>query len=558
MVRLVIAFFILGLGLPAQAEDWPMLGRDHTHNAVSLEKGSPTDWQIEAPFDQGQPIKAAGNIRWKAKLGSPSMGGPVVANGLVWVGTNNGNPRDSSFTKDASVLICFTEKDGKFLWQYVSPRLGEHHQDCPWHSMGSTPYIEGDFLWIVTNRCETLCLDVGPLRLGKGAPKEVWKRDMRKDFGVHPHAPLMAGGFSPAPMANADRLFVVTGNGVDEGGIHVPAPQAPSLICFDKKTGRTLWTDASTGKDILHDQRSSPLVFDLKGRTKVVVGQGDGWLRSFDATTGKLIWKCNLNPIGATYTLGSRGRKSYAMATPVLYDEHVYIAPGRDPEIGAGDNELFCVDPTGMGDVSAELDGGRGKGRPNPNSRVAWRYGGAGKEEDMRAYLFSRTLANCTIRDGLVYACDITGYAHCLNAKTGQSYWWHDLKAEVWATPLWADDKVHMTTLEGDVWIFAHGKEKKLLKTVAMNGLIRVAPIYANGTLYVMNDSTLYAIQDMKRSFCFLESPLSPGKHHVLPLRLGPRTCWPNGSSDHICPSPSPRRGKLASMARPGSRECLD
>jgi len=493
----VIAFFTLGLGLPSQAEDWPMFGRDHTHNAVSPEQGAPADWQIEVRAEQGQAAKAARNIKWAAKLGGLSLGGPVVANGLVWVGTNNSNPRDPAATKDASVLMCFRENDGKFLWQYVSPRLSLYEGDGPMHSMGCTPLIEGDLLWLFTNRCELLCLDVEPLRRGEGPPKEKWKKDMRKDFGVHSRAPLMAAGFSPSPASDRERVFAVTGNGVDEGGALLPAPHAPSLICFDKKTGHVLWKDASPGSDIIHDQRSSPLVFDLKGRTQVVVGQGDGWLRSFEAATGKLIWKCNLNPIGAKYTLGG-GRKNYAIATPVLYDDRIYIAPGRDPEIGGGDNELFCVDPRGAGDVSAELDDGRGKAKPNPNSRVVWRYGGQGKEEDMRRYLFNRTLANCTIRDGLVYACDITGFAHCLDAKTGHCYWWHDLQAEIWATPLWVDGKIYIATSDGDVWIFAHGKEKKLLKTIEINGPIRVTPIFANGTLYVMNDSTLYAIQGTK------------------------------------------------------------
>jgi outer membrane protein assembly factor BamB len=57
----------------------------------------------------------------------------------------------------------------------------------------------------------------------------------------------------------------------------------------------------------------------------------------------------------------------------------------------------------------------------------------------------------------------MVGYAYCLDAKTGQLYWWHDLKTEVWATPLWADGKLYIATVDGDVWIFSHGKEKKLL-----------------------------------------------------------------------------------------------
>jgi outer membrane protein assembly factor BamB/precorrin-6B methylase 2 len=368
--------------------------------------------------------------------------------------------------------------------------------------MGSTPLVEGDRLWLITNRCEVLCLDIGPLRRGEGVPKQLWKVDMRKQFGVFPHAPMMAAGFTPSPVADAERVFAVTGNGVAEDLATVPAPDAPSLVCFDKQTGKVLWQDASPGKGIMHAQRSTPLVLAAGGRTQVVVGQGDGWLRSFDASTGRLIWKCDLNPKGARYEpVGARGLKNYVMATPVLYEGRIYLAPGQDPEHYDGPGAIFCIDPTGEGDVSAELDDGRGKGKPNPKSRVVWRYGGpAGPaaQQLKRDELFSRTLANCTVHDGLVYACDVVGYLNCLDARTGRLYWWQDLKAAVWCAPLWADGKVYAASEDGDVEIFAHGKEKKHLTTVAMDEPIHVTPVYANGTLYVMSDRALYAIGGTK------------------------------------------------------------
>jgi len=487
---------------PTRADDWPMFGRDRTHNAVGPEKGTPTDWQNQLGPEKGLGPRAARNIKWTARLGSSNLGGPVIANGLVWVGTNNYSARDPHSKKDASVLMCFRESDGKFLWKYVSPRLSKMFQDGPRHSMGSTPLVEGDRLWLITNRCETLCLNIGPLRRGEGPPREVWKTDMRTEFGVFPHAILMAAGLSPSPATDGDRLFTVTGNGVDEDHITIPAPDAPSLICFDKRSGRALWKDYSPGKDIMESQRSSPLVIEAGGRVQVVIGQGDGWLRSFESESGKLIWKCDLNPKGAKFSLGGRGRKNYIMATPVYYDGRVYIAPGQDPEHGEGENELFCIDPTGTGDVSAELSDGRGKGKPNPNSRVLWRYGGPASEKEQkeleRSYLFSRTLANCTIQDGLVYACEIDGYVFCLDALTGHRYWWHDTKAGIWSAPLWADGKVYLGTEDGDIWIFAHGREKKILNQIQMDEPIRVTPIYANGILYVMTNASIYAIHGQR------------------------------------------------------------
>jgi outer membrane protein assembly factor BamB len=485
-----------------------MFGRDRTRNAVSPEAGAPADWQVEVRDKSGAVEKAARNIRWSARLGTRSLGGPVIAGGLVWVGTNNGHPRDERDTYlrrdgrreplDKSVLMCFRERDGQFLWQYTSPRLGEMVLDGPWHSMG-TPLVEGDRLFLLTNRCETLCLDIGPLRHRAGPPKEVWRVDLRKQFGVVPHADLMASGFAPTPAADARRLFAVTSNGVAEDHLTVPAPDAPSLVCFDKADGKALWADASPGKGILHSQRSSPLLVEVNGRTLVVVGQGDGWLRAFDAATGKVIWRCDLNPKGAKYEMGGRSRRNYVMATPVYCDGRIYIAPGQSPEHGGGgENELFCIDPGGAGDVSAELDDGPGKGKPNPNSRVVWKYGGPAPKGGDRDYLFGRTLANCTAHGGLVYACDIEGFVYCFDAKTGQLHWRHDTKADIWCAPLWVDGKVYLATNDGDVHIFAHGRAKKLLATVEVGGNVLTTPVFANGTLYVMTEHTLSAIQAPK------------------------------------------------------------
>ena len=68
-----------------------MFGRDATRNPVSPEKDPPVDWNIgEIDAKTGQWIKdKAWNIKWVARLGSMTCGDPVVADGLVWVGTNN-------------------------------------------------------------------------------------------------------------------------------------------------------------------------------------------------------------------------------------------------------------------------------------------------------------------------------------------------------------------------------------------------------------------------------------------------------------------------------------
>ena len=61
-----------------------MWGGTPDRNMVSNMKGLPTEWDV----------KTKKNVKWVADLGSQSYGNPVVAGGMVFVGTNNELVRD--------------------------------------------------------------------------------------------------------------------------------------------------------------------------------------------------------------------------------------------------------------------------------------------------------------------------------------------------------------------------------------------------------------------------------------------------------------------------------
>src|SRR5262249_13398656 len=89
------------------ADDVTMFGGTPLRNMVNTkEKNPPTEWDVEKKL----------NIKWVADLGSKSYAGPVVANGVVYVGTNNEAEKDPKTVGDYGVLIAFAESDGKFLW----------------------------------------------------------------------------------------------------------------------------------------------------------------------------------------------------------------------------------------------------------------------------------------------------------------------------------------------------------------------------------------------------------------------------------------------------------
>ncbi|MFL5339390.1 MAG: PQQ-binding-like beta-propeller repeat protein [Gemmataceae bacterium] len=497
--------------------DWPGFGGSPARNMANLvERGLPVEWETGV---EDRPRK---NIKWVAKLGSRAFGGPTIARGQIYVGTNNEVPRNARdrdlrklnpITKqpvalDKGVLMCFRESDGKFLWQHVNDKLPSSLvHDWPHEGVCSTPTAEGNRVWYVSNRCEVVCLDAEGFANGnQGVTDEpyqdatdadvLWRYDMMKHLNVFPHNMSAC-----APLIVGDTLFVITSNGVDEGHVNIPSPNAPSFIALDKNSGALLWKDSSPGKNIMHGQWAHPAFANIGGVPQVIFPGGDGWLRAFAPTTGQPLWQFDCNPKDAVYKLGPDGTRSDFIAAPVIYEGKVYIGVGQDPEHTDGAGHLWCINPAGKsGDISPELVTDAKtwppRTKPNPNSGLGWHFGGPDKNPNaQREFVFGRTMSTCAIHDGLLYAAELYGFLHCLDAQTGKLYWQHDLKGAVWGSPMWADGKVYVGTGDGDVWVFRSGREKRLLAKVEMEQPIRTTPIAAHGVLYIMTESNLYAIE---------------------------------------------------------------
>ena len=112
-----------------------MWGGTPDRNMVSNMKGLPTEWDV----------KTKKNVKWVADLGSQSYGNPVVAGGMVFVGTNNEALRDPKQPGDRGVLMAFKEDTGEFLWQQTHEKLTSGRaNDWPYQGVASSPLVEGD------------------------------------------------------------------------------------------------------------------------------------------------------------------------------------------------------------------------------------------------------------------------------------------------------------------------------------------------------------------------------------------------------------------------------
>ncbi len=450
----------------AAGADWPMWGGNPSRNMVSAETGIPRTWDVNSRV----------NVKWVAEIGSQSYGNPVIADGKVFLGTNNELLRDEAFEGDRGVVMAFDESSGEFLWQATHAKLAAGRvNDWPEQGVCSSPAVVDGAVYYVSNRAEVLAVDADGFRDGendgpyrseeKQDPTDadiLWVVDMYNDLGVFPHN--MA---ATSPLVVGDILFVNTSNGVDESHINIPSPRSPSFLALNRKTGEILWEDRSPGRNILHGQWSSPAYGEAGGREQVVFAGGDGWLYSFVPETGDLIWKFDTNPKESEWKQG-RGDRNNLIATPVMLDGKVYIAVGQDPEHGEGVGHLWAIDATGSGDVT--------------ESHVVWHHP------------FRRTISTVAIHGGIVYAANFSGFFHALDLGTGEMLWEHDMLAAVWGSPFVVDGKVLLGDEDGDLSVLKAGPELEVLSEVNFGNVIYSTPVAANGTLFVMTRSHLYAI----------------------------------------------------------------
>jgi outer membrane protein assembly factor BamB len=293
-------------------------------------------------------------------------------------------------------------------------------------------------------------------------PDIIWRYDMMEEIGVMQHNMANA-----SPVSYGDLIYVNTSNGQDESHVNVPSPKAPAVIAVNKKTGKLVWEDNSVGEKVLHGQWSSPAVGKVGETVQVALGQGDGWVRGYEALTGKKLWEFDMNPKDSVWPK----TRNEVISTPVYHEGVVYIANGQDPEHGEGVGHLYAIDPTKTGDIT---ETGR-----------LWHY------DKIR-----RSISTGSFYNGILFYSDFSGFLHAVDAKTGKPYWTHDMFAAIWGSPMVIDGKVYLGDEDGDVTVLAADKTLKVIAESNMGSSVYSTPVPAHGTLFIVNRNQLFALAE--------------------------------------------------------------
>jgi outer membrane protein assembly factor BamB len=365
-------------------------------------------------------------------------------------------------------LLCFDAKgmqdgnDGPFLDESADiggAPVTKHLGDVIWkvrvqelfpaitldHGYAGTPLLLGDQIWITSNHA------IGTHQLQR--PCSLY----HKEHGPEPGHPDCKHTYQ-----NIDQFYhnYTTDKPDDQ--------KPPFILVFDKQTGRLLAHDDGQVDIIRHGQWTTLASGRFGDEDLVVFADGGGKLHGFaipdnqqlDGSKPYLLqrrWKVDcvpdsykFHPDGTPkiYLTHDQGRKwsdeplpQELIATPVIVDERIYIAIGRDYMYGFSPGMLWCFKPDGEGGIA-----------------VAWQTDAV-----------ATTMVNAAVHDGLVYIADQPGRLHCLEAQTGETVWVQDISGgnprhhSVYSSPWVADGKVYVGTAKHYLCIMRAGREQELL-----------------------------------------------------------------------------------------------
>ncbi len=506
---------------PLPAADHAQLGQAWSRNMVSA----------EAPLPATFNPKSGDNLRWSVPLGTETHSTPVIAGGRIFIGTNNGEPRDSRHQGDRGVLMALDESTGSLLWQLVVPkRVEDIYFDWKNAGISSTATVEGDRVYVVDNRGVVLCLDVHGLANGNDgpfvnesiyyAPQPTNELAQGAPAAFHPDGTLRNDPGIPSPnkielgpldadilwffdltsgagiwshdashssiLIRGDHLYLNSGTGVDNTHRHIRRPDAPSLVVLDKRTGRYLARDREgIGANIYHSTWAPPSMARVGGRDQILFAAGNGILYGFEPVEAtplpspgaepaalRKAWSFDFDPEAPKtnvhrFHLNKQEGPSNFYGAPVLHENQVYLAGGGDLWWGKNGAWLKRLDLS--------------SGKPE----LRWSYP-----------LVRHTFSTAAVHDGLVFVSDCSQNLHCVDLSSGAPLWTQELQGETWASPFVADGKVYVGTRRGFLHVLAAARDKKALATLALGSPISATTVAANGVLYIATMTHLHAVKE--------------------------------------------------------------
>lgn len=269
--------------------------------------------------------------------------------------------------------------------------------------------------------------------------KPVWEIDLGDMETLHSH------GEGASPALSGDMLIV---NWDHEAGSFV--------VGLDKRTGKEKWRTARPGEVT---SWSTPLVVEREGRRQVVIA-ATGSIRSYDTETGEALWWTD-------------GLSTNVVASPVASDGML---------IAGSSYEIRIM-------KAIRLDGA--KGNLTGTDRVAWT-----RERDT-PYVPSPLL-----HEGRLYFFKhYQGILTCIDAASGETIYGPARLpgiSDAYASPVAADGRIYITSLDGATLVMSAGRDPKTLAVNHLDEGFSASPALVEGDLLLRGRKFLYCISSSR------------------------------------------------------------
>lgn len=467
---------------------------------------------------------------------------PVLALLLVSLTTFADTPNWPRFRGPSGSGVAETDKppvefgpDKNVLWQVATP--SGPSSPCVWGDRIFLTAFDGGKLW-------TLCLD-------RATGKELWRRDAGAEK-IEAYLPNQGSPAASTPATDGQRVVAYFGScgliAYDFDGKELWRHALPcaetnndfgsgtspiladglvilvrdlraesAILALDATTGQTAW---KTDRPGMGTGYSTPAIWEHDG-VKELVAPGGLAMKAYDLRTGAERWLLRELPAvncaspvagdGLLYFAGwspagddapmpafadllkadtdadGKLSKAESATTPMKDffdsndpDKDGFITRAEwDATIGylkKGKNRLIAVKPGGAGDITA--------------SHVAW--------EKMKGLPY---VPSPLFYRGALFMVKDGGLVSSFDAKTGAPRYEQQrlgIAGSFYASPVAADDRIYLVSLDGKAATIAAGDKLKILSRADFGEKVAATPAIVDDTLYLRTESKLFAFKQSR------------------------------------------------------------
>lgn len=385
------------------------------------------------------------NVEWKVEIPGQGKSSPIVWGHRIFLTTaiNTGKVVEGATKPEAQperpfgikfpdtlfkfVVMCLDRQTGKVIWEKTAveeqPHEGHHGDNS--HASAS-PFTDGKHLYVSFGSRGLYCYDLyGELK---------WKLKLDNV------STRLSFGEASSPVAHGDTVILCRDNETNS-----------RILAVDTKTGDIRWQ--SPREEV--SAWATPLIVEQNGTTQVITNASRK-VRSYELSTGKVLWECG-------------GQVANVTPSPVLLGQNVICMSGYKGSMAMSIPLDVTGDVSGTDKITWQFD------RDTPYVPSPLLYG------DL---LFFNKLNN--------------GILTCLDAKTGKPM----LDAtrlqgisNIYASPVGAADRLYFVGRDGTTIVLKRSTTLDILATNKLDDLIDASPAIVDEELFLRGQHHLYCFQ---------------------------------------------------------------